>query len=140
MGVRSHDWSKLDEYASYLHEQDCLRQQMGVKALQRKLRQDLDSQIALKQNKKGQEDEEERRYHQNSMVELERWKVMEQARDEEKTSKLMREKQDRDEQLNFERKMKDEELRKKKDEEANLVEKIVNEMEAEQKKFEKKKE
>merc|ERR1712194_570138 len=38
------------------------------------------------------------------------------------------------------RKLKDEELRKKKDEEANLVDKIVNEMEAEQKKFEKKKE
>merc|ERR1712060_1528 len=64
----------------------------------------------------------------------------EQARDEEKKNKLMREKQDRDEQLNFERKMKDEELQKKKDEESNLVDKIVNEMEAEQKKFEKKKE
>merc|ERR1712060_928082 len=64
----------------------------------------------------------------------------EQARDEEKKNKLQREKQDRDEQLNFERKIKDEETRKRKDEEANLEEKIVNEMEAEQKKFEKKKE
>lgn len=139
-GPKSYDWSKLDEYASYLHEQDCLRQQMGVKALQRKLRQDLDSQIALKQNKRSQEDEEEKRYHQNSMVELERWKVMEQSRDEEKKTKLQREKQDRDEQLNFERKLKDDETQKRKDEESNLVTKIVDEMEAEQKKFEKKKE
>jgi len=36
--------------------------------------------------------------------------------------------------------MKDEELQKKKQEESNLVDKIVNEMEAEQRKFEKKKE
>jgi len=139
-GPKTYDWAKLDEYASYLHEQDCMRQQMGVRALQRKLRSDLDAQVALKHNKKAQEGEEESRYHQNSMVELERWKNMEQQRQEEKTSKLMREKQDRDEQLNFERKMKDAELRKNKDEEANLVEKIVNEMEAEQNKFEKKKE
>merc|ERR1712194_341296 len=139
-GPKTYDWAKLDEYASYLHEQDCMRQQMGVRALQRKLRSDLDSQIALKQNKRSQEDEEEKRYHQNSMVELERWKVMEQSRDEEKKGKLQREKQDRDEQLNFERKLKDEEMQKRKDEESNLVKKIVNEMEAEQKKFEKKKE
>lgn len=139
-GPKTYDWARLDEYASYLHEQDCMRQQMGVRALQRKLRSDLDAQVALKQNKRSQEDEEEHRYHQNSMVELERWKSMEQQRDDEKRSKLMREKQDRDEQLNFERKLKDEDLRKKKDEEANLVDKIVNEMEAEQKKFEKKKE
>jgi len=129
----------LDEYASYLHEQDCLRQQLGVKALQRKLRGDLDAQIALKHSKKAQEEEEEKRYHSNSMVELERWKGMEQIREEEKKQKLMREKMDRDEQLAFERKLKDQEVARKKVEEANLVEKIVNEMEAEQRKFEKKK-
>merc|ERR1740138_29095 len=52
----------------------------------------------------------------------------------------MKEKMDRDAQLAFERKLKDDELQKKKNEEASLVEKIVNEMEAEQKKSEKKKE
>lgn len=139
-GPKTYDWSKLDEYASYLHEQDCMRQQMGVKALQRKLRSDLDAQIQLKQGKRAQEDDEEQRYHENSMVELERWKVMEQARAEEKQAKLHREKSDRDQQLAFERKLKDEEVKRKKNEESNLVEKIVNEMEAEQKKFEKKKE
>lgn len=133
-------WSKLDEYASYLHEQDCIRQHLGVKALQRKLRQDLDNQVAMKNSRRAQEDDEEHRYHHNSMIELERWKQMEQLREEERHQKLMREKQDRDEQLNFERRMKEEELRKKKDEESLLVDKIVNEMEAEQRKFERKKE
>ena len=73
------------------------------------------------------------------MVELERWKKNEQSRAEELKNKLMKEKADRDEQLAFEQKLKGEELQKKKNEEEQLVEKIVNEMEAEQIKFEKKK-
>merc|ERR1712187_777385 len=114
----SFDWSRLDEYASYLHEQDALRQKMGVHALQRKLRMDLDHQVAEKEKKKQDATEEDRRYHQNSLIELERWKETEQIREEERHQKLMRE---------------------KKDQESNLVEKIITEMEAEQQKFEKKK-
>merc|ERR1711972_955649 len=102
--TKTYDWCKLDQYASYLHEQDCIRQHMGVKALQKKLRMDLDQQVAQKQTRRTEENEEEHRYHQNSMVELERWKQMEQLREEEKHQKLMREKEDRDAQLNFERK------------------------------------
>lgn len=139
-GPESFDWSRLDEYASYLHEQDALRQKMGVQALQRKLRADLDHQVNEKRKKRSDSDEEERRFHNNSMIELERWKMSEQAREEERHQKLMKEKRDRDEQLNFERKLKNEELNKKKEEESFLVEKIVNEMEAEQKRFERKKE
>lgn len=135
----AYDWARLDEYASYLHEQDALRMKMGTQALQRKLRMDLDAQVKEKNDKKRATDEEERRYHQNSMVELERWKRTEQVRNEEMKAKLMREKQDRDEQLAFERQLKDEEDRKKKDEEANLVDKIVTEMEQEQLKYEKQK-
>merc|ERR1712060_979622 len=137
---QSFDWSRLDEYASYLHEQDALRQKMGVSALQRKLCMDLDQQVAEKEKKKQDATEEDRRYHQNSLIELERWKETEQIREEERHQKLMREKKDRDDQLEFERSLKAAEEQKKKDEEANLVEKIITEMEAEQRKFEKKKE
>merc|ERR1712232_1278751 len=112
---------------------------LGVQALQRKLKMDLDSQVKEKSYKKKELEDEERRYHQNSLVELERWKKNEQDRAEELKNKLMKEKSDRDEQLAFEKKLKSEELQKKKDEEEQLVEKIVNEMEAEQIKFEKKK-
>jgi len=135
----AYDWSRLDEYASYLHEQDAIRQKMGVHALQRKLRMDLDQQVNEKRGRKYDVEEEERRYHQNSMIELERWKATEQSRAEELKLKLMKEKKDRDEQLAFENKLKAEELQKKKDEESALVEKIITEMEAEQRKFEKKK-
>eukprot|EP00416_Gambierdiscus_australes_P043148 CAMPEP_0171094900 /NCGR_PEP_ID=MMETSP0766_2-20121228/42813_1 /TAXON_ID=439317 /ORGANISM="Gambierdiscus australes, Strain CAWD 149" /LENGTH=504 /DNA_ID=CAMNT_0011553645 /DNA_START=52 /DNA_END=1566 /DNA_ORIENTATION=+ len=136
----SFDWSKLDEYASYLHEQDALRQKVGVQALQRKLRSDLDTQVAEKKKRREESEHEELRYHHNSMIELERWKATEQAREQERHDKLMREKKDRDDQLSYERKLKAEELQKKKDEEAMLVEKIVDEMEAEQRRFERKKE
>merc|ERR1712194_667265 len=126
------DWCKLDEYASYLHEQDALRQKLGVHALQRKLRMDLDQQVADKQMKRHEAVDEDSRYHQNSMIELERWKANEQVREIERQAQNMKETQDRDEQLAFERKLKAEEMQRKKDEEESLVEKIVTEMEGEQ--------
>merc|ERR1719323_174265 len=89
----SFDWSKLDEYASYLHEQDALRRKLGVQALQRKLRMDLDEQVASKQAQRAEAEQEDMRHN-----------------------KLMREKADRDDQLNFERKLRDEENQRKKDE------------------------
>lgn len=134
------DWCKLDEYAAYLHEQDSLRQKIGVQALQKKLRIDLDFQVQEKKKKREEAFEEDRRYYKNSLVELERWKEQEQAREEEKKERIMKEKKDRDEQLAFERKLKAEEIQKKKDDEAALVDKIITEMEAEQRRFEKKKE
>merc|ERR1719408_863297 len=127
-----YDWSRLDEYAGYLHEQDAARQKQGVQALQRKLRKDLDVQVAERKAKLDENVEEERRYHNNLMVELERWKQTEQSRSEELKQKLQREKQDRDEQLAYERHLKDEALNKKKAEESQLVDKIVTEMENEQ--------
>uniref|UniRef100_A0A7S1LME6 Trichohyalin-plectin-homology domain-containing protein n=1 Tax=Alexandrium catenella TaxID=2925 RepID=A0A7S1LME6_ALECA len=136
----SFDWAKLDEYASYLHEQDALRQKLGVQALQRKLRMDLDQQVNEKHMRRQDDEGEEMRYHSNSMVELERWKASEQSREKEQHDKVMREKKDRDAQLNYERKLKAEESDRKTKEEASLVEKIVQEMESEQRRFERKKE
>merc|ERR1719174_1833330 len=138
-GKAAFDWSRLDEYAGYLHEQDAARQKQGVQALQRKLRKDLDLQVAERKAKMDEGAEEERRYHSNLMVELDRWKQTEQSRAEEVKLKLAREKKDRDEQLAYERMLKDEAANKKKDEESSLVDKIVTEMEQEQVRFERKK-
>jgi len=136
----SYDWTRLDEYASYLHEQDSLRQKLGVQALQRKLKMDLDQQVQEKQAKKQDVIEEERRYHQNSLMELERWKQQEQVREEEKHDKIQKEKADRDAQMQYEQELKAQDMQKRKTEESSLVEKIVTEMEQEQRRFEKKKE
>ncbi|CAE8720608.1 unnamed protein product, partial [Polarella glacialis] len=124
-----YDWNKLDEYASYLHEQDSFRQQLGVVALQRKMKMDLDQQVKEKQRKKLESLEEDKRYHQNSLMELERWKDQEKLRAEEKESKVQREKKDRSEQLAYEKQLKVQEEQKKVAEESMLVEKIVVEME-----------
>jgi len=137
---QSFEWSKLDDYASYLNEQDALRQRLGVAALQRKLRMDLDQQVRDKQQRRLASADEEQRYHQNTMIELERWKQQEQAREEERHMKLMREKADRDQQLAYERKIKSDEEQRKREEEALLVERIVTEMDNEQQRLEKRKE
>jgi hypothetical protein len=134
------DWNQLDEYAAYLHEQDALRQKMGVQALQKKLRSDLDDQVEEKRRRREHDEEEDKRYHQFSMVELEKWKQMERQREEERHQKLMKEKADRDEQMSFNMSLRAEEAAKNKQEESALVEKIVTEMETEQRRFERKKE
>jgi len=138
-GGGGYDWCKLDEYASFLHEQDAMRQKQGVVALQRKLRSDLDSQVAERRSKRMHEEEEEKRHHMNLMVELERWKETEQNRAGDLQDKVMREKTDRDEQMAFETKLKTEASDTKRRDEKDLVEKIVNEMESEQVKYETKK-
>merc|ERR1719387_1484534 len=125
------EWSKLDEYASYLHEQDAMRQKLGQHDMQKKLRCDLDKQVADQRRKKNRQREEEQKYFHNQMVEIEQWKEMEKERDAEMKAKAHKEKQDRDEQLAFDQKRRDEELAKQEKEEKALVSKIVREMEQE---------
>merc|ERR1719515_183850 len=125
------EWSKLDEYASYLHEQDAMRQKLGLHDMQKKLRADLDKQVADQRRKKNRQREEEQKYFHNQMVEIEQWKEMEKERDAEMRSKAQKEKADRDEQLAFDQKRRDEELAKQEKEEKALVTKIVREMEQE---------
>lgn len=138
-GEQTYSWTRLDQYASYLHEQDSLRQRLGVHALQKKLRMDLDQQLAEKRKREMDQVEEDKHYHVNTMLDLDRWKEQQKIRDAEKHAKIMQEKGERDTQLAFEKKLRDEALQKKKEEESSLVEKIVTEMEVEQRRFEKKK-
>jgi len=134
--IQEFDWSKLDEYASYLHEQDALRQKAGVLAMQQKLRLDLDRQVAEQRMKKQRQRDEEQKYFMNQLVEVEQWKEMERAKAEELKIKAHKEKRDRDEQLQYERMLKSEEVERKKEEEAALVEKIAREMEMEKERME----
>lgn len=136
MPIQDFDWSKLDEYASYLHEQDALRQKAGVLAMQQKLRLDLDRQVAEQRMKKQRQRDEEQKYFMNQLVEVEQWKEMERAKADELKVKAFKEKRDRDEQLQYERMLKNEEVEKRKEEEAALVEKIAREMEMEKERME----
>merc|ERR1719265_1289161 len=106
-----YDWSKLDEYAIYLHRQDAMRQKQGVIALQRKLKQDLDVQLSEQRRKKNQLQEEEKQYFKHQCEDIQAWKETEQMKG--------------DEQNQLEQSLKAAELDKKKTEEAALVGKIV---------------
>merc|ERR1719158_2212413 len=106
--IQEFDWSKLDEYASYLHEQDALRQKAGVLAMQQKLRLALDRQVADQRIRKQRQRDEEQKYFMNQLVEVEQWKEMERAKAEELKVKAHKEKHDRDEQLQYERMLKQE--------------------------------
>jgi len=96
--------------------------------------------VSMKEARKLAEQQEDTQYHTNTMIELERWKEMEVLRAQEKADKIQKEKQDRDLQLDYERQIKKDERQQKEKEEAALVEKIVSEMEKEQKTHQKKKE
>ena len=67
-------------------------------------------QVADQRRKKNRQREEEQKYFHNQMVEIEQWKEMEKERDVEMKAKAHKEKQDRDEQLAFDQKRRDEEL------------------------------
>merc|ERR1719265_1826993 len=111
-----YDWSKLDEYAIYLHRQDAMRQKQGVIALQRKLKQDLDVQLSEQRRKKNQLQEEEKQYFKHQCEDIQAWKETEQMKADELKAKVTREKRDRDEQYQLEQSLKAAELDRKKTE------------------------
>lgn len=127
----SFEWSKIDEYASYLHDQDAVRARLGQLEMQEKLRADLDKQVQDSRRKKYRQRDEEQRYFHNQMVEVEQWKEMEKEKEQETKQKNARERVDRDAQLQYEKKRRDEELARQGAEEKALVQKIVQEMEHE---------
>merc|ERR1719335_2150579 len=113
-----------------------MRQKQGVVALQKKLKHDLDIQVAEQRNKKKQIQQEEKQYFVHQCEDIQAWKETEQTKADEMKAKIMREKKDRDEQYELEKSLKRAEMERKKADEAQLVEKIVKEMEAERKTME----
>jgi hypothetical protein len=135
-GLPPMDWTKMDEYASYVHEQDVIRQQLGIKAVQKKMRSDLQEQVNAKIDKKKIIEEEDMKHHNNSLMELQRWEQMEKVREAEKKDKVVKEKIARDEQTNYNREVRKQIQDQKQHEEAKLITKIVEEMQEEQEKQE----
>lgn len=70
--------------------------------------------------------EEEKRHYENTLLELDRWKQQEKEREEERHLRVLKEKEDRDEQLRYEKLLKDQEEQRRKDEEIQLVDKSLD--------------
>eukprot|EP00397_Hematodinium_sp_SG-2012_P015207 GEMP01015480.1.p1 GENE.GEMP01015480.1~~GEMP01015480.1.p1 ORF type:complete len:522 (+),score=158.17 GEMP01015480.1:45-1610(+) len=124
-----YDWSRLDEYAMFLHEQDATRQQIAEKEMQGKLKSYLDKQVAEREKKKQRHVEDEKRYYDNLLVELEDWEINERQQQEEFKNKMSAEKKNRDAQLEFDCKLRVAEQERKKTEEETMMKQIVEEIE-----------
>eukprot|EP00746_Dinoflagellata_sp_MGD_P167638 gnl/MRDRNA2_/MRDRNA2_98437_c0_seq1.p1 gnl/MRDRNA2_/MRDRNA2_98437_c0~~gnl/MRDRNA2_/MRDRNA2_98437_c0_seq1.p1 ORF type:complete len:488 (+),score=185.79 gnl/MRDRNA2_/MRDRNA2_98437_c0_seq1:83-1546(+) len=133
------DWSKLDEYAAFLHEQDAHRSKQQYNVMQEKLRTDLDRQVADMRLKKQKDRESDKKYHLSQISEIEAWKESEHSKAQELRARAQQEQVERDAQLAAERSSKQAAKNKKREEEQNLVEKIAREMELEKQRLEMKK-
>jgi len=139
MDFQDFEWSKLDEYASYLHEQDAMRQKLSVVDMQQRMREDLDRQLLDQRLKKDRQRDEDHRYYQAQVAEIEQWRELEKQKQDDAKAKNAREKQMRDEQLALNRRIREEETDKRKQSEKALVDKINREMDAERQRVQTKK-
>lgn len=138
-GAKTFDWSKLDEYAAFLHEQDAHRSKQQYNVMQEKLRTDLDRQVADMRMKKQKDRDNDKKYHLSQISEVEAWKESEHSKAQELRKRAQQEQVERDAQLAAERSSKQAEKTKKRAEEQDLVEKIAREMEMEKQRIEMKK-
>jgi len=128
---KEYDWSKLDEYASFLHEQDAHRQKQQFGIMQEKLRLDLDRQVADTRLKKQKTKENDMKYHLTQISELDAWKELEESKAQDIRNKNEKEKVERDVLLKTLQDNRQAEKLKKQKEEQSLVDKIAKEMEVE---------
>jgi len=137
---QDYEWSRLDEYAQFLAGQDQARTKNIDKDVKAKLRNQLDKQVVERQNQKQQLVEDEKKYYDNLLIELDEWKIQEKEKEEEFHKKMQQEKASRDEQFFAEQKKKAEEKEKIRLEEERIVKQVVEEIAADRKAQEKKKE
>merc|ERR1719217_725669 len=93
------DWSKLDEYASFLHEQDAFRSKQQYNAMQERLRSDLDRQVTDTRMKKQKERENDNKYHLSQIKEIEDWNEQEKQKAQDMKNRSIQEQVERDAQL-----------------------------------------
>lgn len=135
-----YDWGRLDDYAIFLHEQDGNRAKQVEKSVQSNLKQHLDVQVVDRQRQKQRLVDDEKKYYDNLLIELENWKLAEEEKKEVFQKKIMAEKKSRDEQYYADQKKKAEEAAKLRLEEEQQVKQVVEELEQEKAALEAKKE
>eukprot|EP00397_Hematodinium_sp_SG-2012_P017352 GEMP01017741.1.p1 GENE.GEMP01017741.1~~GEMP01017741.1.p1 ORF type:complete len:488 (+),score=140.31 GEMP01017741.1:93-1556(+) len=135
-----YDWSKLDEYAKFLHEQDAVRQKAGIVDQQKKLRSDLDKQVQDGIQRKQKQEESDAAFWQLKMDELDKWKEEEKQKELNSKVHAVKERESRDLQLLYEKQLREAEDEKKRKEEEQLVRKIAHEVVSEKERAIKQKE
>jgi len=128
------DWNLLDQYAMLLHKQDSEKQKEKKFSSQKNLYLELSKQVESNKSKNDYIKDEDLKYHNEGLKELELWKIAEEEKLGEIKKKNMIEKEMRDEQLILEKKIKEEELALQKVEEEKAVVKIQKEIKLEEEK------
>jgi len=128
---RDKKWSRLDEYATFLSEQDALRHREIIKGMQSKLRKDLDEQVEAVEARKRQAVVEDMEYAARQKAELESWAEIEKQRLENEKMKTFKQREERDKQLAADIEKRQAEIEKKKASEAEFVDRINQEIELE---------
>jgi len=132
-------WSDLDEYAVYLYKKDAIQHKQRIKDAQRNMHTQLDEQVAASMGKMDWIKDEDKKFFEASIQELEDWKLAEADKILEIKKKNIVEKNMRDEQLFEEKKLKAEEKERKLLEEKLAVSRIQKEIVEEKEKIERKK-
>ncbi|CAD7938961.1 unnamed protein product [Amoebophrya sp. A25] len=132
------DWRLLDDYAVLLSQQDASNHKNKQKTAQRKLYEDLTAQIDAAKSKDDYKKQEDKKYFDESLKELEIWRVAEADKLAEVKRKNMIEKSMRDEQLAMEKRIKEDERLLKEKQEKDIVARIQRELVEEQVKQQKK--
>jgi hypothetical protein len=133
------DWSNVAKYAHLLDEQDKYRQKAGITALRQRMRSELDRQVAEQKDRAQQEKEHEKKWFESQCEEWQEWRNMEKVKKDRDKAKAEDMKEAREEQVNHLRKLRADEVKKKKDEDMELVQKVAVEVEKEKQQAEEKK-
>lgn len=123
-----YDWSRIDEYAMFLHEEDAIRAKKADKEMKDNLKSFLDVQVAEREQKKKRRAEDEQKYYDNLLIELEDWEVSEKQKQDDFKEKMAAERRSRDAQLEYDRELKEAEAARKKQEEEALMKQIEEEI------------
>lgn len=97
-------WSDLDEYAVYLYKKDAVQHKQRIIDAQANMHKQLDEQVASGMGKMDWIKEEDKKFFEASIQELEDWKLAEADKILEIKKKNIVEKNMRDEQLTEEKK------------------------------------
>lgn len=128
----NYEWNRLDNYATIIQSHEEARTRDEKRAVQSRIKADLDKQMADIRSRKEREKRDDAEYYKNLSIEIEQWKEYDRRVAEDRRIKAEIEKLDRDEQLQYDSSKKQEQHEKRQREDQMLLERIDLELKEEQ--------
>ena len=128
----NYEWNRLDNYATIIQSHEEARTRDEKRAVQSRIKADLDKQMADIRSRKEREKRDDAEYYKNLSIEIEQWKEYDRRVAEDRRIKAEIEKLDRDEQLQYDSSKKQEQHEKLQREDQMLLQRIDLELKEEQ--------